>query len=271
MFDIVYGSLEQAKLGKGAEKPMTRQVVVITGAGGAIGAAAAQAFAAEGAVVAALDVDLDAAEAAVSGIGGTALSCDVTDLASVEAAFARICERFGGVDVVISNAGAAWSGRIGEVAPDVLRQSFELNFFAHQTVAQAAVRVMKVQGTGGALVFNTSKQAVNPGPDFGPYGLPKAATLSLVRQYAIDHGADGIRANAVNADRIRSGLLDDGMIAARAEARGVSETDYMAGNLLRQEVRATDVAEAFVYLAKAARTTAAVVTVDGGNIAAALR
>jgi hypothetical protein len=66
-------------------------------------------------------------------------------------------------------------------------------------------------------------------------------------------------------------LLDDGMIAARAEARGVSETDYMAGNLLRQEVRATDVAEAFVYLAKAARTTAAVVTVDGGNIAAALR
>jgi len=271
MFDIEYWSLEQAKLGKGAEKPMTRQVVVITGAGGAIGAAAAQAFAAEGAVVAALDVDLDAAEAAVSGIGGTALSCDVTDLASVEAAFARICERFGGVDVVISNAGAAWSGRIGEVAPDVLRQSFELNFFAHQTVAQAAVRVMKVQGTGGALVFNTSKQAVNPGPDFGPYGLPKAATLSLVRQYAIDHGADGIRANAVNADRIRSGLLDDGMIAARAEARGVSETDYMAGNLLRQEVRATDVAEAFVYLAKAARTTAAVVTVDGGNIAAALR
>jgi rhamnose utilization protein RhaD (predicted bifunctional aldolase and dehydrogenase)/NAD(P)-dependent dehydrogenase (short-subunit alcohol dehydrogenase family) len=271
MFDIEYWSLEQAKLGKGAEKPMTRQVVVITGAGGAIGAAAAEAIAAEGAVVAALDVDLDAAEAAVSGIGGTALSCDVTDLASVEAAFARICERFGGVDVVISNAGAAWSGRIGEVAPDVLRQSIELNFFAHQTVAQAAVRVMKVQGTGGALVFNTSKQAVNPGPDFGPYGLPKAATLSLVRQYAIDHGADGIRANAVNADRIRSGLLDDGMIAARAEARGVSETDYMAGNLLRQEVRATDVAEAFVYLAKAARTTAAVVTVDGGNIAAALR
>jgi rhamnose utilization protein RhaD (predicted bifunctional aldolase and dehydrogenase) len=157
MFDIEYWSLEQAKLGKGAEKPMTRQVVVITGAGGAIGAAAAQAFAAEGAVVAALDVDLDAAEAAVSGIGGTALSCDVTDLASVEAAFARICERFGGVDVVISNAGAAWSGRIGEVAPDVLRQSFELNFFAHQTVAQAAVRVMKVQGTGGARSCSTPR------------------------------------------------------------------------------------------------------------------
>lgn len=271
MFDIEYWSLEQAKLGKGAEKPMARKIVAITGAGGVIGAATARAFAAEGAVIAALDVDLDAAAASLSGINGAAIECDVTDSASVEAAFAQICERFGGVDVVISNAGAAWSGRIGDVAPEVLRQSFELNFFAHQTVAQTAVRIMKTQGTGGALVFNTSKQAVNPGPDFGPYGLPKAATLSLVRQYAIDHGADGIRANAVNADRIRSGLLDGGMIAARAEARGVSEADYMAGNLLRQEVRATDVAEAFVYLAKAERTTAAVVTVDGGNIAAALR
>ena len=126
---------------------------------------------------------------------------------------------------------------------------------------------MRAQDTGGALVFNTSKQAVNPGQNFGPYGLPKAATLFLMRQYAVDHGADGIRANAVNADRIRTGLLDDDMIAARSKARGVSEADYMAGNLLNREIMAEDV----VYLAKAAKTTAAVVTVDGGNIAAALR
>ncbi len=271
MFDIEYWSLEQAKLGKGAEKPMTRQIVAITGAGGAIGAATARAFSAQGATVAALDIDGAAAAAAIDGLGGAAIACDVTDPVSVQTAFAQICERFGGVDVVVSNAGAAWSGRIGEVESDVLRRSFELNFFAHQTVAQAAVRVMQAQGTGGALIFNTSKQAVNPGPNFGPYGLPKAATLSLVRQYAIDHGAEGIRANAVNADRIRSGLLDDDMISARAKARGVSETDYMAGNLLQREVRAADVADAFVYMAKASRTTAAVITVDGGNIAAALR
>lgn len=271
MFDIEYWSLEQAKLGKGAEKPMARQIVAITGAGGAIGAATARAFAAEGAAVAALDIDTGAADAALDGIAGAAFACDVTDAGSVSNAFSEICERFGGVDVVVSNAGAAWSGRIGEVDPGHLRDSFELNFFAHQTVAQAAVAIMRAQGTGGALLFNTSKQAVNPGPDFGPYGLPKAATLSLVRQYAVDHGGDGIRANAVNADRIRSGLLDGDMIAARAKARGVSEEDYMAGNLLRREVRAEDVAEAFVYLAKASRTTAAVVTVDGGNVAAALR
>jgi NAD(P)-dependent dehydrogenase (short-subunit alcohol dehydrogenase family) len=130
---------------------------------------------------------------------------------------------------------------------------------------------MKTQGTGGVLLFNTSKQAVNPGADFGPYGLPKAATLFLSRQYAVDHGRDGIRSNAVNADRIRGGLLTDEMVAERAKARGVSQADYMGGNLLGREVSANDVAEAFVRLALSRKTTGAVLTVDGGNIAAALR
>jgi NAD(P)-dependent dehydrogenase (short-subunit alcohol dehydrogenase family) len=172
---------------------------------------------------------------------------------------------------VVSNAGAAFQGRIGEVDDDVLRQSFEINFFAHQRVAQAAVKVMLAQGTGGCLLFNVSKQAINPGPNFGPYGLPKAATLFLMRQYALEYGADGIRANAVNADRIRSGTLTDDLIAQRAKARGVSEQDYMAGNLLGHEVTAEDVAQAFVHQALALKTTGSVTTVDGGNIAAALR
>ena len=116
-----------------------------------------------------------------------------------------------------------------------------------------------------------SKQAINPGPNFGPYGLPKAATLFLVRQYALDYGADGIRANAVNADRIRSGILTEEMIAQRAKARGLSEKDYMSGNLLAREVTAEDVAKAFLAQALALKTTADVTTVDGGNIAAPLR
>jgi len=120
-------------------------------------------------------------------------------------------------------------------------------------------------------LFNVSKQAVNPGPNFGPYGLPKAATLFLVRQYALDYGADGIRANAVNADRIRSGLLTEDFIAERAKARGLTEKDYMSGNLLGREVTADDVAQAFLAQALALKTTADVTTVDGGNIAAALR
>ncbi len=273
MFDVEYWSLEQAKLGKSAEKVLARQVCVVTGGGSGIGAATAKAMAAEGAEVAVLDLDLEAATKIAKSIGKTALAlqCDVTKPDDVRRAFNRVVERFGGMDIVVSNAGAAWQGTIGAVDDETLRKSFELNFFAHQTVAQNAVRVMKAQGTYGCLLFNTSKQAVNPGKDFGPYGLPKAATLFLVKQYALDHGKDGIRANAVNADRIRSGLLTDEMVAARAKARGVSEQSYMSGNLLGREVYASEVAEAFVYLAHAEKTTAGVITVDGGNIEASMR
>ncbi|MEY4708513.1 MAG: hypothetical protein RJB58_2236 [Pseudomonadota bacterium] len=273
MFEVEYWSLEQAKLGKSNEKSLARQVAVITGGASGIGAATAKAMAKEGAEVAILDRDLEAAKAAAKKIGGKALAveCDVTDPMSVRAAFDKVVSTFGGVDIVVSNAGAAWQGTIGHVDDETLRKSFELNFWAHQAVAQHATRIMLAQGTYGCLLFNTSKQAVNPGKDFGPYGLPKAATLFLVKQYALDHGKDGIRANAVNADRIRSGLLTDEMVAARSKARGVSETDYMSGNLLKREVTAEDVADAFVYLATASKTTAAVVAVDGGNIEASMR
>jgi rhamnose utilization protein RhaD (predicted bifunctional aldolase and dehydrogenase)/NAD(P)-dependent dehydrogenase (short-subunit alcohol dehydrogenase family) len=273
MFEMEYWSLEQAKLDKSNEKVLARQVAVVTGGGSGIGAATAQAFAKQGAEVAILDRDLDAARAVAKKIGGKALAvgCDVTDAASVKSAFDAVVSAFGGVDIVVSNAGAAWQGAIGTVDDETLRKSFELNFWAHQSVAQTALRIMTAQGTFGCLLFNTSKQAVNPGKDFGPYGLPKAATLFLVKQYALDHGKDGIRSNAVNADRIRSGLLTEEMVAARSKARGLSEADYMAGNLLKREVTADDVADAFSYLATATKTTAAVVTVDGGNIEASLR
>jgi NAD(P)-dependent dehydrogenase (short-subunit alcohol dehydrogenase family) len=273
MFDMEYWSLEQAKLGAAKELPLAGQVAAITGAAGTIGFATAKAFAAAGAEVALLDVDEAGAAEKAKAIGGAALAigCDVTDPKSVSGAFDRIAETFGGVDIVVSNAGAAWQGRIGEVDEATLRQSFELNFYGHQRVAQAAVKIMLAQGTGGCLLFNVSKQAVNPGPNFGPYGLPKAATLFLVRQYAVDYGGDGIRANAVNADRIRSGLLTDEFLAERSRARGVSEKDYMSGNLLQREVNADDVAQAFLAQALALKTTADVTTVDGGNIAAALR
>ena len=264
IFDIEYWSLEQAKLSAAAEKPLARRIVVVTGGASGIGAATAAAFAREGAEVAVLDRD-------VSKVKGFGITCDVTDPASVRAAFDTVAATWGGVDIVVSNAGAAWQGRIGDVDDATLRKSFELNFWAHQSVAQNAVRVMRAQNLGGCLLFNTSKQAVNPGPDFGPYGLPKAATLFLMRQYALDHGSDGIRANAVNADRIRTGLLTDDMIVQRSRARGLSEADYMGGNLLGLEVTADDVAQAFVALAKAPKTTGSVTTVDGGNIAAALR
>jgi rhamnose utilization protein RhaD (predicted bifunctional aldolase and dehydrogenase)/NAD(P)-dependent dehydrogenase (short-subunit alcohol dehydrogenase family) len=273
LFDMEYWSLEQAKLGASKEKPLAGQIAVVTGGAGAIGAATARLLKENGAEVAVLDLDGEAAARTAKTIGGgtLGLACDVTDIASIKAAFDRVVETFGGVDILVSNAGAAWQGKIGAVDEAVLRQSFELNFFAHQRVAQVAVGIMLAQGTGGCLLFNVSKQAINPGPDFGPYGLPKAATLFLSRQYAVDYGAQGIRSNAVNADRIRSGVLTPEMIAQRSAARGLSEKDYMGGNLLGREVTAEDVAQAFLHQVLSLKSTANVTTVDGGNIAAALR
>jgi NAD(P)-dependent dehydrogenase (short-subunit alcohol dehydrogenase family) len=301
-FDMEYWSLEQAKLGKAAEKPLARMVVVVTGGAGAIGAATARAFAAQGADLAVLDLDGEAAAAVARRCSSRALglACNVIDPLQVQAAFAAVAAHFGGLDIVVSNAGAAWGGRIAELPEADLRASFELNFFAHQHVAQAALALFRLQDTlpcpagaaggnakagpaapadgaaatghlGGQLLFNVSKQALNPGPGFGAYGTSKAALLALVRQYALEEGGAGIRVNAINADRIRSGLLTDTMIRERSAARGLSEADYMGGNLLGAEVRAEDVAEAFVALARLERTTGALLTVDGGNVAAMVR
>ena len=273
LFELEYWSLEQAKLAGNKPKPLTGQVALVTGGAGAIGAATAKLFAASGAHI--VVVDLDAAKAAetakAAGNGSIGVGADVTRPDEVRAAFDQAGATYGGVDIVVSNAGAAWEGGIGEIDDALLRKSFELNFFSHQTVAQNAVRLFKEQKTGGALLFNTSKQAVNPGPKFGAYGLPKAATLFLSRQYALEYGAIGVRSNAVNADRIRSGLLTDDMINSRSRARGLSEKDYMSGNLLGLEVTADHVAQAFLHHALAERTTGDVTTVDGGNIAAVLR
>ncbi len=271
LFEMEYWSLEQAKLGKGKEPRLARQIVAVSGGASGIGKATAAAFKREGAEVAILDLPGEALDAAAKSLKCTAVPCDVTDAAAVKTAIAKVVETFGGLDIAVCNAGKAWQGKIGTVDEKILRDSFELNFYGYQRLAQAAVAVMSQQGFGGVLLFNVSKQAVNPGPDFGPYGLPKAAALALMRQYAVDHGPEGIRANAVNADRIRSGLVTDTMIAARSKARGVSEKDYMSGNLLAQEVTADDVAQAFVSLALADKTTGAILTVDGGNIAAAVR
>ncbi|RKF05429.1 bifunctional aldolase/short-chain dehydrogenase [Oceaniradius stylonematis] len=272
-FDMEYWSLEQAKLAKSTPKAFAGKIVLVTGGGGAIGLATAKAFAALGASVAIADLSADALDKAGEALGGKALTvqADITAAGAGAAVIDAVCARFGGIDIVVSNAGAAMQGMLMDLDDETLRKSFELNFFSHLALAKAAAATMRAQGRGGQLLFNVSKQAVNPGRGFGAYGLPKAATFFLVRQLALELGGEGIRVNGVNADRIRSGLLTDDFIEKRAEARGVSTADYMAGNLLRAEVEATHVAEAFVALARADRTTAHVMTVDGGNIEAALR
>jgi len=282
LFEMEYWSLEQAKLGKGKPPRFQGKVVLVTGGAGAIGLATARAFAAEGAALFVVDRDAALLAAALKALGRDhdGLACDITEAGAARAAVEACVARFGGLDILVSNAGAAMTGEIATLPEEVLRQSFELNFFAHQAFAQAAVAVFRAQSLGrgsrgagdaGQILINVSKQAVNPGRNFGAYGLPKATTFFLLRQLALELGAEGIRVNGVNADRIRSGLLTDAMIAARSSARGLDEASYMGGNLLGREVEAGHVAAAFTALASAARTTGHVMTVDGGNIEAALR
>jgi NAD(P)-dependent dehydrogenase (short-subunit alcohol dehydrogenase family) len=273
LFDVEYWSLEQAKLKKEVDQPLSARVALVTGAASGIGRATAALFAELGAHVVLCDRDEPGLRDAAVEIGRSSQLatsvCDVTKPADVERAFRLAACRFGGVDVVVSNAGSAAEGKLetheGEAA---LRASLELNLMSHLKVAQSAVETMKHHGRGGCLLFNASKSAFNQGPGFGPYALPKAALVSLMRQYAVDLAAHGIRSNAVNADRIRTNIFAGGMVESRAAARGITVDEYFRSNLLGREVTARDVAEAFAWLAQAKATTGCVVTVDGGNAAA---
>ena len=266
------GRVESAGLGMIEQvMPGTGDVAVVTGGAGGLGLSVAEELAGLGAHIALMDIAEGPVTEAAERLGGIGLACDVTDPAAVEAAIERIVMAYGGIDILISNAGAAHSGALLELDDARFQKAFALNFWSHHYVARAVVRVMKLQGTGGALVFNVSKQAVNPGPDFGAYGVPKAALMALMRQYAVEHGKEGITSNAVNADRIRTGLMTQAMVDARSKARGLTPDAYMRGNLVQREVTGKDVAEAFVFLARARASTGAVISVDGGNVAAMMR
>lgn len=271
LFDIEYWSLEQAKLAKTIEKPLSRQIAVVTGAASGLGLQVAKTLIAEGAAVALFDIDARALEKAAAETGGLPVTCDVTSEQSVRDGVDQVVRKFGGVDILVSNAGAAFQGRLVDVDQKLFEKAFDLNFWGHHYIAKACTQVMETQGSGGAIVFNVTKQVMNPGPDFGPYGTSKSALMALMRQYAIEHGASGITSNAVNADRIKTNLLTDDFVAERSKARGITPEEYMRGNLVKREVTATDVAEAFLHLIKATKTTGAVLTVDGGNVAAMVR
>ena len=273
IFKVEYWPLEQAKLKNLKRKDFTGHITVISGGCGAIGLSTALEFHKEGSEVVLLENNSKNIELVSDEIKKFAkiIKCDVTNPIDVKNAFLDICKAYGGVDILVSNAGAAWQGEIGKVSKQTIQESFDLNFYAHQYLSQECIKIMLQQKTGGVLLYNISKQSINPGVNFGPYGLPKASTLFLMRQYTLEYGKHNIRANAINADRIRSGILNNSLIRSRAKARNVSEADYMSGNLLKTEVLAQDVAKAFTSLAKAKKSTGNVLTVDGGNISAVLR
>ena len=277
LFEVEYWSLEQAKLKhKKASGVLVGRIALVTGAARGIGLTTARRLLEAGAHVVVSDLEPEplrssteklSAEFGDSRVRQT--PADVTIQESAARAVEFCIDTFGGLDLVISNAGTAPSGLLHEPEGDAaLRRSLEVNLLGHQNIATVAGRLMIEQGSGGTLLFNASKSAFNQGPEFGPYAVPKAALVSLMKQYAVDLARYGIRSNAVNADRVRTDLFGGGVLEARAKARGVSADDYFKLNLLGRETTAEDVADAFLWLATAEATTGAVVTVDGGNAAA---
>ncbi|PRQ03210.1 bifunctional aldolase/short-chain dehydrogenase [Enhygromyxa salina] len=271
LFDMEYWSLEQAKLGKSQPRPLDGHIVLVSGAARGIGEATARAFARAGASLYLIDREADALAAVAGSLGAASEIVDVSDEQAVRRAVQNCALTFGGLDGIVSNAGYAPQSSIASCTTELLQASFAVNFYAHQWLASEAFSLFQRQGIGGFLLFNASKAAFNPGPMFGPYALPKAALVALTKQYALEGGPLGVRANAVNADRIRTGLMSSDDVERRAAARGLEVDAYFRSNLLAREVTANDVAAAFVHLALAPSTTGCVLTVDGGNIAASPR
>ncbi len=272
LFELEYWSLEQAKIKKTARAPLEGCIALVTGAASGIGLATASRLLDLGASVGLVDMQAAPLMQAHDELGKGRRShvlpfvCDVNRAEKVEATVHALVSAFGGLDLVVSNAGTAPEGALDQNdGARALERSLESNLLSHNHVVRAAVPVMRAQGRGGCVLFNASKAAFAPGPSFGPYAVAKAALIALMRQHAIDLGKDGIRTNAINADRVRTGLFGGGVLESRAAARGLSPDEYFQNNLLHREVLADDVADAFAYLANARSTTGCVITVDGGN------
>jgi len=272
-FDIEYWSLEQAKIKKTNPSLIRGKTVIITGAGGVIGREVASLFNYEGANVFLVDKDLKSLQETKNLVNSNSAiyQSDLTILNSSKSIIDNCLQKFGGVDILISNAGFAIESSILELDIGKLKKSFELNFFSHFNLSKEFSKVLINQGVGGKILFNVSKQAVNPGKNFGAYGLPKATLMFFLKQLALELGEHNISVNGVNADKIRSGLLTSKLIKARSKSRGIDENKYMTNNLLAKEVEAKHVAEGFLSLALANRTSAHILTIDGGNIEASLR
>jgi NAD(P)-dependent dehydrogenase (short-subunit alcohol dehydrogenase family) len=280
MYEVETWPLELYRMSLAPEpRELEGRVALVTGAARGIGRATALRLAASGCHVVVTDRDLEGAQALArvieteQGPGrGLGLGLDVTDEAGVARGFEAAVLAYGGVDILVSNAGIAHVSPIDTMDLVDWRRSFEVNATGHFLVARAAVRIMKEQGTGGSLIFVASKNVLAPGKDFGAYSASKAAQAQLARILAIENGAHGVRVNMINPDAVfqDSGLWSAELREERARAHGIApgelEEFYRKRNLLATRVTAEDVAEAALWLAgdRSARTTGCIITVDGG-------
>jgi len=283
-FKIEYWELEEAKLRRRPRpKPLATRVALVTGGGSGIGRATAHRLAAEGACVVIADRDTSAAAAAAEAIGSAdvavAATADVTDEASVEQAFAGAALAFGGVDLVVNNAGLSISKPLAETTTADWDLQHDVMAKGSFLVSRAAARIMRAQRMGGDIVYICSKNAVFAGPSNVAYGAAKADQAHQVRLLAAELGEFGIRVNGINPDGVvrGSGIFAGGWGAQRAAVYGVPESElgafYAQRTLLKREVLPEHVAAAvFVLTAgELSLTTGLHIPVDAGVAAAFLR
>lgn len=268
-FDVEYWDLEQAKLRKGGSAPMfTGEVVLITGAASGIGRACVDAFLARGAAVAGLDITPGVArvsdQAAYLG-----LVCDVTEPAELEAALERTVLQFGGLDMLVLNAGVFPGGRsIAELETREWERVLRVNLDANLALLRLTHPLLKLAPRSGRVAVIGSKNVAAPGPGAVAYSASKAALLQMMRVAALEWAADGIRLNALHPDAVfDTGIWTPEVLEARAAYHGLTVEQYTRRNLLKTEIRARDVAELAAELCGPlfAKTTAAQIPIDGGD------
>jgi rhamnulose-1-phosphate aldolase/alcohol dehydrogenase len=278
-FRAEYWPLELYKLTlAAAERELARRVVLVTGAGSGLGRAIALQLARAGAHIVVTDLDAQSAARTAREIseqhanaGVLTRALDVTREADIAAAFEHAVLEFGGLDVVVSNAGHAHCAPIESLQLADWERSLAVNATGHFLVVRDALRHFRAQGIGGSVVCVATKNVVAPGADFAAYSAAKAAEAQLARVAAIEGGPLGVRVNMVNPDAIFAGThLWDDIRKERARAHGIPPEDieafYRKRSLLGVEVRAEDVAEAVLFLAsdRSSRTTGCMIPVDGG-------
>ncbi len=279
-FAIEYWPLELYKLSLApAPGELQGKVALVTGAAGGIGRAIMTTLADAGAAVVAFDLDATGASEAAASFGelGVAVAGDVTSQDAVAAAFAAAVDSFGGLDIVVSNAGIASSAPITETSLSEWERNQAVLGTGYFLVAREAFRVMQEQANGGAIVFIASKNSLVAGPNASAYSTAKAAELHLARCLAAEGGACGIRVNTVNPDAVLHGsrIWDSSWRTERAAAYGIAadglEEHYRKRTVLGVNVEPEDIAQAVLHFASPARSgksTGNLLNVDGGVIAA---
>jgi NAD(P)-dependent dehydrogenase (short-subunit alcohol dehydrogenase family) len=268
-FDIEYWDLEQAKLRKAGSPPaFTGEVVVVTGAASGIGKACVEAFLKRGAAVVALDRN-PATETLWQRADVLGIVVDLTDSAAVDRAFDQAVKQFGGVDMLVLNAGIFPASQpLASMAVDAWKQAMSVNVDAPLQLLQLAHPLLRLAPRGGRIVVIGSRNVPAPGPGAAAYSASKAALNQLARVAALEWAKDGIRINSLHPDAVYdTGLWTEDLLNARAKAYNMPVEQYKKRNLLKTEVSSKDVAELTAEMCGAlfAKTTAAQVPVDGGN------